>query len=106
MAKTLTPRVVKRKRVVKKQVATETSAVAVDSGWLESPSLLQDLQSCILPNSIDTASLKADYTSFEFDSEEHLMQVVLHLKQDCPEIMLSKESFIDALRLAFDKTEE
>ena len=107
MAKTLTPRVVKRKRVVKKQVATETPpAVAVDSGWSESPSLLQDLQSCILPNPSDMISLKADYTSFEFDSEEHLMQVVLHLKHDCPEIMESKESFITALRVAFDKTEQ
>jgi hypothetical protein len=105
MTKTLTPKIVKRKRVVKKTITVEPPTV-VDNALINSPSLLQDLQCCILPNESDIISLKKDYTSFEFDSSEHLMQVVLHLKQDCPEIMGSKESFINALRVAFDKTEE
>lgn len=72
-----------------------------------STSLLQELMQQVTnhdPSDPDQSEL--NYTSFEFDTKEHLMLSVLYIQQDCPDVMGSKSAFLDAMSLAFDNAKK
>jgi hypothetical protein len=97
----------------------KTKSKSLDSKQQSSPtsstSLIQELMIQLLPSQHLPSEdlLPADiseredlnYTSFQFDTDEHLMLSVLYIQQDCPAIMKSKSDFICAMSQAFDKAQ-
>jgi hypothetical protein len=116
-------------KVASSNLNNKTKSKSLDSKQQPSPasstSLLQELMIQLLPSedppsedlpSEDLPSkdlLRRDiseredlnFTSFEFDIDEHLMLSVLYIQQDCPAIMKSKSDFICAMSQAFDKAQ-
>jgi hypothetical protein len=70
-----------------------------------STSLIQELVAQLMPTGSESLPDDMNFTCFEFDTAEHLMLSVLYIQQDCPDIMGSKNEFIDAMSHAYDKAQ-
>jgi hypothetical protein len=85
------------KRATKSEPKSDTPSV--------STSLIQELVAQLMPTGSTSLPDDTNFTCFEFDTAEHLMLSVLYIQQDCPDIMGSKNEFMDAMSHAFDKAQ-
>ena len=79
-----------------------TSVDIKQSPTSTSTSLLQELIVQLLPPEGVSQIDDSNFTSFEFDTDEHLMLSVLYMTQDCPSVVRSKNEFMFAMSKAFD----
>jgi hypothetical protein len=79
------------------------SSPCANTSVMSSTSLLHELKGQLMPETGVRAAEDMNFTSFEFDTAEHLMLSVLYMQQDCPDIMSCKTEFLLAMSTAFDK---
>lgn len=75
--------------------AVPESEAAPAALWV--PAVLQKLHGML----VDTT--EPAHTCFEFDAGEHLLSSLLYLRQDVPELMGDKQTFLREAAAAFDK---
>lgn len=59
----------------------------------------------ILHNILFSKSHRPPRTSFVFDREQSLQNLMTQLSRDCPELLLSKDIFLNELAKLYDQTQ-
>jgi hypothetical protein len=54
-------------------------------------------------NSIENQQPPPSYTKFHLEDDEMLMELMMHLNSDCPDMMRNKQQLLDNVSRVFDK---